>query len=52
MNEELSLLWPLLDDANGRVLWRSFSDEPHRAALKWLAATKVDDGTDDRTGEL
>eukprot|EP00730_Choanoeca_flexa_P014351 TRINITY_DN6247_c0_g1_i1.p1 TRINITY_DN6247_c0_g1~~TRINITY_DN6247_c0_g1_i1.p1 ORF type:complete len:797 (+),score=240.53 TRINITY_DN6247_c0_g1_i1:45-2435(+) len=50
VNEELSLLWPLLDDDNGRVLWRSFASEPHRAALKHLRADKVDDGRRDRTG--
>lgn len=32
------------------MLWRSFSSEPHRAALKHLNAVKVDDGTGDRTG--
>lgn len=52
VNEELSLLWPLLNDERGRILWRSFSDEPHRAPLKWLSAAKVDDGSDDRTGVL
>eukprot|EP00045_Choanoeca_perplexa_P010355 m.104489 g.104489 ORF g.104489 m.104489 type:complete len:796 (+) comp15248_c1_seq1:83-2470(+) len=50
VNEELSLLWPLLDDNKGRVLWRSFASEPHRPALKHLRATKVDDGRRDRTG--
>ncbi|EDQ91612.1 uncharacterized protein MONBRDRAFT_36263 [Monosiga brevicollis MX1] len=50
VNEELSLLWPLLNNDTGRVLWRSFSDEPHRAALKHLSAEKVDNGSGDRTG--
>ena len=35
---------------SGRVLWRSFASEPHRPALKHLRATKVDDGSRDRTG--
>ncbi|EGD83081.1 hypothetical protein PTSG_03719 [Salpingoeca rosetta] len=50
VNEELALLWPLLDDDRGRILWRSFSDTPHRAALKWMDSTRVDDGSRDRTG--
>ena len=50
VNEELALLWPLLDDDSGRVLWRSFCDEPHRAALKWMRAKQVDNGSSDRTG--
>eukprot|EP00055_Hartaetosiga_balthica_P010606 m.45773 g.45773 ORF g.45773 m.45773 type:complete len:764 (-) comp7235_c3_seq1:359-2650(-) len=50
VNEELSLLWPLLHNEKGRVLWRSFSHSPHRAALKWMKSIRVDNGTNDRTG--
>eukprot|EP00049_Salpingoeca_infusionum_P015415 m.299622 g.299622 ORF g.299622 m.299622 type:complete len:768 (+) comp15872_c2_seq1:442-2745(+) len=48
VNRELAAIWPHLSP-DGRFLWRSFSDVPHCACLKWLDATEVDDGSRDRT---
>jgi len=47
--EELSEVLPKMDPQQGRVFWRSYSENVHSAPLAWIKADRVNDH-DDRVG--
>jgi len=51
VTSEISLLVQRMDQARGRIYWRSFSEKVHIPPLTFLNARKVDDIYENRMGD-